>query len=330
MDTDDACEVHNSGQGCCQQCVYNEERRCDKQEGKFDRLGDAAQDRGQRHGKQQSQNLLFLLRTCGLIECQRDTGAAEYLGEAGCSKACLRNQRTQRLGGSCDFGQLVCPVRVQTARDNCVVVVERRVQNVVQTEGNECTLEEYEDPDAQCAGRLDEALESEHAKLNLGPDKCCEQCDRNHHEETDHKYEGGTVERTQPVRQLGIEETVVQVNDDARDRQCTKHAHIKGLDVCDHRQTARAANLGTEVNTEYRSPLGKHGAEEVMEGEVQNQRFHAAACVLLLCHTDRQSDSEQQRQLIEHSPTTLKDYVPALIEQAVRGSKITHDCFGCE
>ncbi len=201
---------------------------------------------------------------------------------------------------------------------------------MVQAEGNQCTFQEDEHPDTNGTSAFDKSLESHHAHLHFGPDECREQCNRQHSKEADHKDKGGTVERAQPIGELRIEETVMQINDDAGNQQCAHHAHVKRLDVGNHRKAACAADLCREVYAKSSAPLGEHCAQKVMEGQVEHQCFHAAAGILFFRHADGKRDCEQQRQLVENGPAALEDNVPNLIEQAVRTCKIPHDSFGCK
>ena len=310
--------------------MHDEQRRGDKQEGKLDRLGHAAEDRGERDRDEQRHDLLFLFRTGGCVEGQRDAGTSEDFGESGCGETRFGYQRLERGGRGRDLGQAGRPVGVQAAGNDRVVIVERGVQNVVQAERDQQAFEQDENPDAQRARALNESLKGQHTKLHLRPYERRDQRDRNHDEKADHEYEGGAVERTQPVGQFGVIKLVVQPDNNARNSQRADHAHVERLDVGDHRKAARAADLGGKVHAECCAPLGEHRAQEVVEGQIEDKRLHAAARILLLCHADWQRHRKQQRKLIEHRPAALQDHVPALVEQAIRFGQIAHDGLGRE
>ena len=236
----------------------------------------------------------------------------------------------ERGGRGRDLGELLGEGGVDAAVHHGVVIVERAVQQVVQAEGDERALQEGEDPHTGQADRCHEALEGADAVLHVRPHQAGDERGGKHHEERDHVDERGAGEHAEPLGKLGLEELVVQRDDDAGDGEGADHAHVERLDARDHGETRRAAGLSGEIDTEGRAPLGQHRGHEIVEGEVGDEHFHAAARVLLVGQADGQRDRKQQRQLVEDRPTALQDHVPHAVPQRIGSRQWAEDDLGGE
>ena len=75
---------------------------------------------------------------------------------------------------------------------------------MVQAERDKQTLQENEYPHAGRSSVHNKVLEKLHSALNVRPDKGGCQRSRKHHEEANHKDEGGAVKGAEPFGQLCV------------------------------------------------------------------------------------------------------------------------------
>ena len=187
---------------------------------------------------------------------------------------------------------------------------------MVQTEWNEQPLEENKYPHAKRTARHDKVLKNLHAVLDIGPDDNRQQRHREHGKKTYHKDKRRTIERTKPFRQVRIKKFIVQIDDNAGNKERAKHTHIHCFDVGNHRQTAGTANVRGKINAKHASPLREYCIHKIVECQVQNERLHTAPRRLLVGQTNWKANNKQQGQLVKHTPRPLKDDIPYQIPHA--------------
>ena len=300
-----------------------------KQEGEVERLGNAAEHSGKGDGDEQGLDALLALGLGGHVE--RDGHAKRTkdlsptragVGSPGCSIL----EGNARIGS--ELGQDIGPGGKDATVDRRVVVIERRIDKVMQARRDQNALKEGKDAHAKRTGGKDESLEGRDCGLNVRPYQASDNCDRNHDKETDHVDEHGAGEHAQPLGQLGIKVLVVQHRGDTRDNERAHDAHVERLDARDGGKTGAATSLDGEVNAKGWTPLAQNRAYKVVKGKVDGYSFHAAACVLLVRERDRQSHAEQQRHLVKERPSALEQNIPAVKPQMTRGGHLAEDRLG--
>ena len=315
--------VHDCCHGCCQDCVNQEQRGCQEQEGELEGLGDTDQDCGEADGDQQSENFLALLGTSSGVERRCDTDGCEDLGVTVQCEAAAGEQFLQGLVALCELGQVGRPVLSDTVRGNNVTEDERGVDEVVQTGRDQEALEEGVNPHAECAGCDEEALQGGDAVLSVGPQPGEQECHGHHQEEASAVHKLGTLEDTEEVGQLLVEPAVVCPHHDCGDDDGTEDTGVHGLDTGNHLQTGTCRALrdvGGVVQVEETgaalAPYLEHGADEVVEGQVDHCSFHHCTCVSGLCQCNGQTDHEEQFHLIEDGPCAGLPNRPEVVPRA--------------
>ena len=205
------------------------------------------------------------------------------------------------------------PVSLDTAIADGRAEDERQIDEVMQTGRQEDAFRESVAPDADDAARLEEELEVLDNMLDGGPDEAEHERHRNHEREADSHDERRALEDTEPLRNLGIVEVVVQVARDAGDEDCAEHAHVERLDVRDHREARAGTSLGAVVDAEEVAVQREERRDEVVEHHVDHERFHGGAARLLLREADRHGDGEEDRHLREDGPAALLYDIPEII-----------------
>ena len=328
-DTHDAKEVLSHAAERSEHAVDDEQAGRDEQEGEVKRLGNTAKHSGKGDGNEQSLDALLALGFGGHIKRNGDAKRAEDLSptRAGIgSPGCGILKSNARIGSQ--LRQDVGPSSKDAAVDRRVVVIERRIDKVVQACRNQHALEESKDAHAERTGGKNESLEGGDSSLNMRPHQAGDKSDRNHNEETDHIDEHGTREHAQPLRKFGVEELVMQHRGDTRDNERAHDAHVKRFDACDSGKTSTAARLDRIVDTKDRAPLPQDCAYKVVEGKVDGQSLHAAASVLLVRERDWQRYAKQQRHLVKERPTTLEQHIPAIKPKMTRSGHLAKDRLG--
>ena len=89
----------------------------------------------------------------------------------------------------------------------------------------------------------------------MRPNKCNQNCDRNHDEETNHDNKGRPLEYTEIIRQLQVIELIVQIYCDTGDQNRSNHSGIQRFDTGNHGKTAGAAYLCGKIKAQRRSEL---------------------------------------------------------------------------
>ena len=312
-------DVHEHGHHGRERRVDDEQLRRDKEERELDGLGDAAEQRGERDGDEEREELLALVRPRGGVERRGDAGDAEDLCPAGGGDGSPRRDGGDGRRGRGELRQGVGPGADDAAAHEHAVVVERRVEQMVQAKRHEHPLEEHKDARARHAGAHDHVLKPGDKRLDVGPDEGRRRGEWDHGRERDRVHESGAREGAEPLGELDVEELVMQGDDHARDDERADHAHVERLYPRHHGKAGGATGLGREVDAQLGAPGLDDVAQEVAEREVADERLHAAACLLLVRKADGQRDGKEKRQLVKHGPAALEDDVPALAPEGSLG-----------
>ena len=118
---------------------------------KLERLGDAADHRGDDGGNKDDLEAGAAFGLCGGIECCRDGGKAKELDPAGGGKARPGRELVEGARAVGEDGKQAGPRGVNAVVYDQVVVVDRHVEQVVQANGLECSLQKHKDAHAEGA-----------------------------------------------------------------------------------------------------------------------------------------------------------------------------------
>ena len=303
-----------------------------KEEGEFQRLGDAGEHGGQGGGDQKAAGDLPLFGLGGPVHSQGGAGQAEdHEGELARHKAGGRDG--EDLGG---LGSQLGEEDVLGALDGDPVddggaahggLPEGHIEHMVQAEGDQGPLDQAVDPGARVAGADDQVAQGGDAVLDHRPDK--EQADAHDQKDDagDDGHKPGAAEEGEHLGQLDLIELVVEGGHPQAHDDAAKDAHLKGGD---------AQHGGGGV--------GRHGlhaavgVDQGRDGGVHNQVGDGAGegghLFFLLGHADGHAHGKQQGQVVEDGAAALVHDVQhgiddaALIDDAGQAVGLQHGGVG--
>ena len=140
-----------------QHAVHRVHGQCHKDKGKFQRLGDAGEEGGQGCGKQQAACRLFLFRLGALVHRQRRAGQTEHhKGElTGHETGSADREHSGGLGGQLGKEDVLCAGHGDAIDDGGAAhsgLPERHIEHMMQSKGDQCTLQQAVDKGACIAG----------------------------------------------------------------------------------------------------------------------------------------------------------------------------------
>ncbi|MNI35079.1 hypothetical protein D3C73_890900 [compost metagenome] len=195
----------------------------------------------------------------------------------------------------------------------------------MQTGRHQDPLHEGEQPHAEGIGFHIEALHGVDPHLDLGPELAGQPGHGQHDEEGDDEDQAHALEDGEVIRQLLLEETVVDPGHHAADDEGEDDAGIQRLDAPHQRQAAGAAHFLIEVDPKLRPPEGEHAVGEVVVGHVGKEGDQRRPGLTRLGKTHGERHAEQQGEVAEDGPAPRLDDGHHLEEVGVWVSQIPHD-----
>ena len=103
----------------------------------------------------------------------------------------------------------------------------------------------------------------------------------------------------------------MQPDNNASNDDGAEHAGIQCSNACNRGQTAGFCGR-VHGDANITAPVGQYLIDKIVEGQVENQRLHAAPSLFFFCQTDRKTNDEQQGHLAENCPGTFIHDSPEL------------------
>ena len=342
---DDACHGESTA---LQQCVHNVQRHGAEHEHEFQRLGDAGQEHGQCGGDEHGLIVCALVgvhtAVHGQCDAQQQTGSTDHLAylEAGGGNGSQQVVISSHVTGLFEVDEVVGPCQPQRVLTKYLTasidaggdgvgtaeggVVHGDGQHVVQTEGQQQTLQRAIDERSQNGRGLGRVGDPDAEVVDAGLDDRPEQ---RQHDGNDHRvandhhgHEALAVEESQCIRQLAevivfiVSHTAHKTGDDAHE-----HAHVQGRSTQHGGKVAVNGNLLPEQGVGHGIGVCQHGAgnaedvagDHVDEGKCQHCR-EGTACTLL-CPAAADGHGEQDVQVVDDCPADV-----------LHGGADGHDC----
>ena len=219
----------------CEYYVDTEQYRSEEEECELDRLCDTGKEGCKSYGEQQGSCLFLLLGSCagvhsksstgksahheGILTCEELRGLVEYLG-IGISQ----HSEEDVLGTLNHFaGDL------SGSADTCLP--ERHIEDVVQTEGDQSTLDAAVDESSEQTCRIDEIAQCIDTGLDRGPDEVADEACYDTEYHTHDRYETSAGEEGQGLGQNLFIELVAGKSRQKACKDTAEHAHLQGLDT---------------------------------------------------------------------------------------------------
>ena len=286
---------HKAGTG--QHSVHNEQDGSHEQEAELDGLGDTGDKGGDSSGDQHGLDLFAVLRTCSLVHGQASTDQTKHLGNA----AGIPDDRLAQHsnGGICDLGVVDVAGTLQhlTAHSGSAAqrgVQERGVDQMVQTGGDQQTLQRAVDKQAEVACAADKAAQSVDASLCIRPHRG-EQHSQNHHDrDQNDEHKTSAAVDLESVVELSLAEAVVHPCDHDAQQQADEHAHVQDLNAQNHGLTG-AGKAALYQHTAHVHEF-VHGIEEHQECQ---QRDKACLRLFLVGQAHAEAHAEDNAQIAQ-------------------------------
>ena len=342
---DDACHGESTA---LQQCVHDVQRHGAEHEHEFQRLGDAGQEHGQCGGNEHGLIVCALVgihtAVHGQCNAQQQTGSTDHLAylEAGGGNGSQQVVVSSHVTGLLEVDEVVGPCQPQrvltkhltacidTGGDGVGAaeggVVHGDGQHVVQTEGQQQTLQRAIDKRSQNGRGLGRVGDPDAEVVDAGLDDRPEQ---RRHDGNDHRvgndhhgHEALAVEESQCIRQLAevivfiVSHTAHKTGNDTHE-----HAHVQGRSTQHGGKVAVDGDLLPEQGVGHGIGVCQHGAgnaedvagDHVDEGKCQH-RCKGTACTLL-CPASADGHGEQDVQIVDDRPADV-----------LHGGANGHDC----
>ena len=306
--------VHQHIGQTSQHAVYSIHQRSHKQEGEFQRLGDAGNHRSQCCGEQQASNHLFLFRTSRTVHGKcRSRQTEDHERELTGHKACCRNGKfCGRLG--CQF----CEEDVLRTGNHVAVdhhgtaqfrLPERHIEHVMQSERDQRTFQNTIDPCTGVTGVKNQCTQMRDAGLYDRPEIEHD----NAHDQINHgrndRDKACAAEEGQHLGQFNFVEPVVQCSNAQSHQDTAEHTHLQCGDAQHGSGEIRCHCLNAAFGGDQRTDGSVHDQVSNCAGKRCNFFF-------LFRHADGNAHGKQQRQVIEHGTACLAHDIQNGVEQS--------------
>ena len=228
-------------------------------------------------------------------------------------KAALREKFCQRLATDGKIIQMLQPVSLNAAIADRRAKDKRQIDEVMQTCGKQNAFRERIGPNTDQTAGLQKILELHNGMLYSRPYHAEDKGQRNHHRKTYRHDKSRPLENPQPVGNIRIIETVVQIRGHAGDKDGTEHAHIERLDIGNHGQPRPCACCLTIIHAEICPMQRQEPGNKIVEQHVDDETFHRAAGWFLFRKADRYGYRKENGHLGKYRPGSLFHHKPKII-----------------
>ena len=287
-----------------------------EQEGELDGLGDAGEHGGQRRRDQQTADRLFLFRPCTAVHREGCAGQTEdHNGELARHEA-GRSDREHLGALGCQLGKEdVLRALHEHAVDGGGAaecgLPEGHIEHMVQTEGDERTLDDAVDPGACIARARDQIAQQRDPALHDRPEiehhDADDQIDRGGND----GHKAGAAEEGERLRQLGLIKAVVERCHAQTDDDAAEHAHLQGGDA-EHRSG------GVLCHGFHAACRADHCADGGVHDEIGDRTRKCGDLFFLFRHADGNAHRKEQGEVIEYRAAALIHNIKHGVQQAAR------------
>ena len=279
--------VGDDGEDAVQGSIDNIQGEAEEHEAELERLGNAADEGADSSGNNQADSSLLVLGS--LDHSQSSTGDTEHHAgeEAG-------HVHAEVPINTILTGDIASPEVLQITQTNGVKP-EHVVQGVMQTGGDQQTVQESVDAGADAAHLGNAVAESNQNAEDDGPDE--QQSDRNQNgNDSGHDSNAAlAAEECQPVRQLGILELVVagSTDDGGQDADEGVAGDLAESNVIDGAFLQRADSADNA------------GAEQLLHHQEADKTCQTCGTVMVIRQTDGSADGEQPSHVVDQGTAGL-------------------------
>ena len=328
----DVQDVHQHKGQAGQHAVDHVHRECDKDEGEFQRLGDAGQESGQSSRQEQTACDLLLFRLCTLVHCQSCAGKTEHHeGElTGHETGRLDREDGGGLGGQLGEEDVLRTGDGHTVDDGSAAdrrLPERHIEDVVQAEGDEGTLQQTVQEGACVTGSQNQTAQRSDTRLDDRPDIEHRNADDEVGDGADDGNEPGAAKERQHLRKLDLIEFVVECRNTQTDDDAAENAHLQRCDT-------QHLSGGVGRHGVHTASGVDHGLNGGVHDDIGHSTRQSGDLFFLACHADGDTHREQQRQVVEDRTAGLAHDVQnginnsALMDEAVQPVGRQHGLIG--
>ena len=299
-------QVQDHKAGASQNGMDHKQDRSHEQEAELDGLGNAGNKGSDGGGDQNGFDLLTALGASGLVHGQAGTDQAEHLGDATSvpddGLAQHGNGRISDLS-VVDVAGTLQHLAAHGGSAAQRSVQERHIDQMVQTGGDQQTLQHTVNEQTKVACALDKAAQGVDASLCKGPHKG-EQHSQKHHDGDQHdEHKTGAAVDLEGVVELGLTEAVVHPCDHDAQQQAQEHAHVQHLDTQDH----GLAGSGKTAFYQH-APQTHKFVHSVDEYEERKQGDQPGLRLFLICKANTQTNAENNAKIAQdRTQRTRKD-----------------------
>ena len=280
-----------------------EQHRSQEQERELDRLGDAGQEGSQGDGEQQGSDDLLLFRTGTGIHGQSCAGKSAH------HEGVLTGQETAGVHGEL-HGVRRSELReedVLSAHDGIAVddsraadtsLPEGHVEDMVQTEGDQGTLDAAVDEGSEQTRSLDDAAQSEDHVLDDGPHDIEDSAGHNTEDHADDRDETCAREEGQRIRKLGLIELIAELRGAETGDDTAEHTHLQRLDA-KHGSDGALFHVRSHCAVHDGSVNGKKRVDGGQHDQVEDRGTKDRDTLFLLGHAQGDRQREHKRQVSE-------------------------------
>ena len=311
----------HKGQACennmdCKQC------RSQEQERKFNRFGNAGQERGQCNREQQRAGLLFLFRTCAYIHSQCSTRQTAHhkriltSQETACINRELRGFRRSQLCKE----DILCAHNIDAINNSRAAYAglpERHVEDMMQTERNQCTFNTAINKGSCITGSLNQTAQCINTILDNRPYHKQDCAGYNTEYHADNRYKTGACEKGQCIRQLGFIELVAQHCCDNTGNNTAEYTHLQGLDA-QYRSNCAILYGIRNLSVNNGAIQCQQDIDGCQHNQVENTGGQDGNALFFLCHAQSNCQGKNQCQIAENRITCVVQHHHQTIQQRAR------------
>ena len=315
--------MHNHVGRTCEYAVHHIHRRGDKQEGKFQRLRDTGQHRGQCGRQQQTAHRLTVFRLGTAVQRKRCARQAEnHQRELTGHKASRLNREMLNAGG-CQLGKEdILRTLYQHTVDHSGAaqrgLPEGDVEHVMQAERNERALDKAIQPGAGIAGGQHKAAQRVDAGLNDRPDVVHRNANDQINRRRDNRHKACAAEKAQHLRQLNFVILIVQRSNAQADDDTAEYTHLQRVDA-QHARGRTGQVRRAEIDNQC-ADGGVHDKERNRGGQCRN-------FFLLLGHTDGDAHRKDNVQIVKDNGACRIEHLQNCIDEGA-GPHNSHQAIG--
>ena len=207
---------------------------------------------------------------------------------------------------------------------------EGHVEDVVQTEGDQGTLDAAVDKGSEQTRSLDDAAQSEDHVLDDGPHDIEDSAGHNTEDHADDRDETCAREEGQRIRKLGLIELIAELRGAETGDDTAEHTHLQGLDA-KHGSDGALFHVRSHSAVHDRSVNGKKRVDGGQHDQVEDRGTKDRDTLFLLGHAQGDRQREHKRQVSEDRVSCGVQHHEEVVDQSsfMQNAGQTVGCDGC-